>query len=98
MPLTLSWGAFPWGNVEQGSWRFLPFYLLAYSITLHAQSLQSCLTLCNPMDQGPLGKNIGMGCHVLFQGIFLTQGVNPRLLYLQHWQAGSLPRVPIPSQ
>ena len=24
-----------------------------------------------------LGKNIGMGCHFLLQGIFLTQGSNP---------------------
>ena len=30
-----------------------------------------------------------MGCHTLFQGIFLSQGLNPRLLHL--WQAGSLP-------
>ena len=29
-----------------------------------------------------------MGCHFLLQGIFLTQGLNPRLL---HWQADSLP-------
>ena len=35
-----------------------------------------------------------MGCHVLFQGIFLTQGSNPHLLCLLHWQAGSLPLVP----
>jgi len=27
----------------------------------------------------------------LLQGIFLTQGLNPHLLYLLHWQAGSLP-------
>ena len=25
------------------------------------------------------------------QGIFLTQGSNPHLLYLLHWQVGSLP-------
>ena len=35
-----------------------------------------------------------MGCRALLQGIFLTQGWNPRLLCLQHWQAGSLPPVP----
>ena len=33
------------------------------------------------------GKNIGMGCHFLLQGIFLTQGLNLGLL---HWQADSL--------
>jgi len=36
----------------------------------------------------------GMGCLALLQGIFLTQGLNPRLLYLLHWQTGSLPLMP----
>ena len=31
------------------------------------------------------------GCHLLFQGIFLTQGLNPHLLHLLHGQADSLP-------
>ena len=35
-----------------------------------------------------------MGCHDLLQGIFPTQGSNPRLLWLLHWQEGSLPLVP----
>ena len=42
---------------------------------------QSYLTLCNPMDCSPPrstvhgespGKNAGVGCHALLQGIFLT--------------------------
>ena len=33
------------------------------------------------------GKNTGVGCHFLLQGIFLTQGSYPRLLCLLHWQA-----------
>ena len=37
------------------------------------------------------GKNIGVGCHFLLQGIFLTQGLNPHLFRLPHWQASSLP-------
>ena len=37
------------------------------------------------------GKNTGVGCHALLQGIFLTQGLNLRLLCLLHWQASSLP-------
>ena len=44
---------------------------------------QSCPTLCDPMDCSRLlcpwdssGKNTGMGCHSLLQGIFLTQGSN----------------------
>ena len=35
-----------------------------------------------------------MGCHALFQGIFPTQGSNPCLLCLLHWQASSLPLAP----
>ena len=27
------------------------------------------------------GKNSGVACHSLLQGIFLTQGLNPRLLH-----------------
>ena len=37
-----------------------------------AKSLQSCLTLCNPIDGSPPGspvpgKNTGVGCHFLLQ-------------------------------
>ena len=57
-------------------------------------------TLCDSMDLWPArllcpgdspGKNIGVGCHVLLQGIFLTQGSNPGVFCLLHWQTGSLP-------
>ena len=37
------------------------------------------------------GKNTGVGCHFLLQGIFLAQGSNPHLLCLLHWQADFLP-------
>ena len=37
------------------------------------------------------GRNTRVGCHFLLQGIFPTQGSNSCLLYLLHWQAGSLP-------
>ena len=43
---------------------------------------------------GSPGKNTGVGCHTLLQGIFQTQGLNLRFLCLLHWQAGSLPLVP----
>ena len=33
------------------------------------------------------GKNAGVGCHLLLQGIFPTQGSNAWLLHLLHWQA-----------
>ena len=37
-----------------------------------------------------LGKNARVGCHFLLQGIFLTQELNPCLLWLVHWQAASI--------
>ena len=49
---------------------------------------QSCLTLCDTVDCSPPGssvhgdspgKNTGVGCHALLQGIFPTQGSNPGL-------------------
>ena len=49
-----------------------------------------CLTLCDPRDcslpgssvhgDSP-GKNTGVGCHALLQGIFPNQGLNPDLLH-----------------
>ena len=38
------------------------------------------------------GKNTEVGCRFLLQGIFPTQGSNPHLLRLLHWQADSLHR------
>ena len=58
---------------------------------MHAQLLQSCLTLCDSYGLHPArllcswdspSKNTGVGCHALLQGIFLTQGSNPCLLCL----------------
>ena len=37
------------------------------------------------------GKNTGVFCNFLLQGIFLIQGLNIWLLCLLHWQADSLP-------
>ena len=34
-----------------------------------------------PLSRDSPGKNTGVGCHALFQGIFPTQGLNPHLLY-----------------
>ena len=47
-----------------------------------------------PLSMGFSGKNAGVGSHVLLQGIFLTQGLNPRLLCFLHWWVGSLPLEP----
>ena len=51
---------------------------------------QLCPTLCDPMYCSPPGssvledspgKNSGVDCHALLQGIFPTQGSNPGLLH-----------------
>ena len=36
------------------------------------------------------GKNTGVGCHLLLQEGLLSQGSNPRLLSLLHWEADFL--------
>ena len=59
-------------------------------MTLHACSAaKSCPTLCDPHGLQPArllcpwnfpGKNTGVGCYFLLQGIFLTRGLTSRLL------------------
>ena len=54
----------------------------------HICAALSRVRLCNPVDCSPLGscpwgspgKNAGVGCQALLQGIFPTQGLNPSLL------------------
>ena len=58
-------------------------YHNAYVLCMHDKLLQSCPTLCDPMLLCPWdspGKNTGVGCHALLQGIFLTQGSNLSLM------------------
>ena len=59
-----------------------PLLSCHYSNIFCAVCAQPCLTLCDPMDCSPLGslvhgdspgKNTGVGCHALLQGIFPTQ-------------------------
>ena len=85
-------------NRTQGHENTLSDYIMADT----AQSL-SCVWLAGLHGLQPTrlhcpwnfpGKNTGMGCHFLLQIIFLTQGSNPCLLHLLHWQADSLPLVP----
>ena len=70
-----------------------PFFLFPNLLLfLYVLSLvaQSCPTLCDPMDCSPSGssvhgdspgKNTGVGCRALLQGIFPTQGLNPCLTH-----------------
>ena len=55
---------------------------------MHGSVSCSVMSLCDTVDcslcpwDSP-GKNTGVGCHSLLQGIFLTQGLNPHLLHCQ---------------
>ena len=87
------WISFPFRSPERteysSSWRFSIVIYFIRACT-RAKSLQLCLILCDRMDcslprssvngDSP-GKNTGMGCHALLQGIFQTQGSNLGLLY-----------------
>ena len=97
------------GFLRQEFWSGVPspsliYLLVSPNLCICAQSLQSCLTLCDPMECSPPGSSVHgilqsrilewaaiLGCHGLLQGIFPTQGSNQHLLHLLHWQADSLP-------
>ena len=69
---------------------------------VRAKSLQSCLTLCNPVDRSPPGSSV----HGILQARILEWAAMPssrelswprdqtHISYLLHWQVGSLPLVP----
>ena len=66
------------------------FWWLYYSLKeVKVLVTQSCLTLCHPWTVAHQrlcpwdfpGKNVGVGCYSLLQGIFLTQGLNLGLLH-----------------
>ena len=68
-----------------------------------AAAAQSCLTLCKPpwtvaarllCPWGAPGKNTGVGCCFLLQGIFPIQDLKLCLLHLLHGQADSLLHAP----
>ena len=68
--------------------------LSAKSLQLHPTRRPHRLQLVRPLcPWDPPGKNTGMGCHALLQGLFLTRGLNLRLLHLLSRQVGSLPLV-----
>ena len=77
---------------------------MGFFVCLHMREVASVMSdsanLWTIARQAPLsmggdspGKNTGVGCHALLQGIFPTQGKNSSLLSLLHWQVGSLPLV-----
>ena len=75
----------------------------SFFLYVHAKSLQSCLTLCNPMNRSSPGSST----HGILQARILEQLPCPplgdlpnpeirpaSLLHLLHWKAGSLSLVP----
>ena len=65
------------------------YKVLSVCVLSHIQLLATLWTVAH---QAALfmefpGKNTGVGCHFLLQGIFPTQGLN---LHLLHWQLDSL--------
>ena len=60
----------------------------------HLTSLWSYGARQAPLPMVFSSQTTWVGCHFLLQGIFPTQGSNPRLLSLVRWQAGSLPLGP----
>ena len=67
---------FPLGNLNWEKWMALSTWSVLVSqscSTLWPQGLKPARLLC-PWDSP--GKNTGVGCHCLFQGIFPTQGLN----------------------
>ena len=72
----------------------MPYYFTCVCLSQYCSavlSVQSCLTLCKSTDCSLpgfsvcfAGKNTGVACHFLLQGIFLIHVLN---LCLLHWQA-----------
>ena len=68
---------------------------------VHDKLLQSCPTLCDPMEPARLlcpwdspGKNTEVGFPSPSPRDLPDPGINPHLLHVLHWQAASLPLVP----
>ena len=67
-----------------------PSFGFIFFLCARAKLLQSCPTFCDPVDCSPPGssvfgdspgKNTGVGCHALLQGLFPTQGLKLDLLH-----------------
>ena len=93
----------PWDSPGKNTGVGCHFLLQCMKMISESEVAQSCPTLHDTMDcslpgssvhRDSPGKNTEVGCHSLLQGIFPTQGSNPSLLCLLHWQAGSSPPEP----
>ena len=80
---------------RQATWVQILAQTLARWVRVCVLSLSVVSDSVTPMDCSPQdprswdspGKNAGVGCHALLQGIFLTEGSNPRQI-LYCWSSG----------
>ena len=80
---------------------FIHMYVnyMPYSIDELRMHTQSCWTPCDPMDCSSPGSSVHeilqqehwSGLPLTSPGVLPDPGLNPPLLSLLHWQAGSLP-------
>ena len=86
------------GNVMNSTGKIKPWLFWIHPIMNVVSSLSPIWLFCKLMECGLPGssihgfpsKNAKVGCRFLLQGIFLTQGLNPYLTNLLHWQEDSL--------
>ena len=105
-PMSFHLKSISYSQQTVGSCFYHSLYKSTFRSCVYAKSLQSCLTLCNPMAylwttarQAPMSMGFSRqeywsGLLLLLQGIFLTQGSNLHLSSSLYWQAGSLPIAP----
>ena len=90
--------SFQWKNIRYGEGMYRRSLLLCvcvcvcvFSCSVESDSLQphglKPARLLSPWDSP--GRNTGMGCHFLLQGIFLIQGSKLSLLHLLNWEMDS---------
>ena len=85
-----------WDELRDWDWHI---YTVCVCECCHLSRVQFFVTLRTIAHQAPLsinfpGKNTGVDCHALLQGIFPTLESNLHLSCLLNWQADSLPIEP----
>ena len=89
----LFWKCWVLGTCISLDFELLAIFLVPVPILSHSvvsDSLQPYGQCQASLSTDYPAKNTGVGCHVLLQGIFLTQGLSLRLLCLLCWQVDSL--------
>ena len=93
--LTVKWSHMSWSALRRLSWWAIWFRKWLAALTKLLSCIGLFVTPWTVAHQAPWlwnspGKITGVGCYFLLQEILPTQGSNPLLLHLLHWQGGSL--------